>query len=214
MVQILTIYSRLRYFIFLLLLFAVAGGVVIATVPKGNLELWVNNHHTPFADTFFYYVTAIGNGWFYFAVVISLLLSTRRNFLICAVTGIMCSVVTSTLKYLVFTGTPRPATFFKDTVTLHFVEGIPILYSGSFPSGHSISVFALFCFLSFMFRRRSLQFIFFLIALLAIFSRVYLLAHFKEDIYAGAIIGSLTAMLVVFAAEKFFPEKHQNEIVG
>lgn len=214
MVQILTIYSRIRYFIFLLLLFAVAGGVVIATVPKGNLELWVNNHHTPFADTFFYYVTAIGNGWFYFAVVISLLFSTKRNFLICAVTGILCSVVTSTLKFLVFTGTPRPATFFKDTVTLHFVEGTPILYSGSFPSGHSISVFALFCLLSYMFRRKSLQFIFFLIALLAIFSRVYLLAHFKEDIYAGAIIGSLTAMLVVFAAEKFFPEKHQHETVG
>lgn len=214
MVQILKIYSRLRIFIFLLLLFAMAGGVVIATVPKGNLELWVNNHHTPFADTFFYYVTTIGNGWFFFSVVILLLLSTKRNFLICAVTGILCSVVTSTLKYLVFIGTPRPATFFKDTVTLHFVEGTPILYSGSFPSGHSISAFALFCVLSFMFRRKLLQFIFFLIALLAIFSRVYLLAHFKEDIYAGAIIGSLIAMLVLFATERFFPEKIKNETAG
>ena len=186
---------------------------MISIVPKGELEIWVNEHRTIFFDYFFYYTTTLGNGWVYVVFILCIfLMAKRKYFFMSAVTGIACILVSTTMKLLIFTNEPRPAEFFKDTLQLHFVQGAPVLYSGSFPSGHTLSAFSLFCLASFFVKRKALQIPFFLLALAVGCSRIYLLAHFKEDVYAGAIIGSSISLLVIFVFEKYFSAKKKMEI--
>ncbi len=203
----LKIYRRLNYFLTLLLLFAAAGAVLLITVPKGELELWINNHHTKFADVFFLYATYIGDGWTYFVFIFLLLFAKRKYFIMAAASGIASTIVTNLLKQFVFYGAERPVNYFQGKATLYLIEGAPVLHSASFPSGHSLSVFSMFCVLSFIVKNKNWQWLFFTLSLLAGISRIYLLAHFKEDVYAGAIIGTLTSVLIIFFFEKWFAGK-------
>jgi membrane-associated phospholipid phosphatase len=93
------------------------------------------------------------------------------------------------LKRIVFADYPRPAGYFQDTVQLHLVEGVRLLYGHSFPSGHSASAFALFLTLSVLSRNRFIQVISFVLACAVAYSRVYLSQHFLSDILAGSLIG-------------------------
>lgn len=203
----LIIYHRLSYFLNLMLLFATSGAVLLITIPKGDLELWINMHYTKFADIFFLYATYIGDGWTYFFFLFLLLFTKRKYFMIAAASGIISTIVTNALKIFVFSGVERPINYFQGKATLHLVEGAPVLHLGSFPSGHSLSVFSMFCVLSFIVKNKNLQILFFALALLAGVSRIYLLAHFKEDVYAGAIIGTLLSIVVIYFFEKWFSGK-------
>ena len=55
----------------------------------------------------------------------------------------------------------------------------------SFPSGHSISAFALFGFISIIYSRTTPSLVYFGLAASVAISRIYLKQHFFEDIYAG-----------------------------
>lgn len=75
----------------------------------------------------------------------------------------------------------------------------------SLPSAHATNIFAAAFFLSFYFRR--LWPVFYSIALLVGYSRVYLGDHFPFDVAAGAAAGTLCALLLIFPtgfAVRFF----------
>ena len=63
---------------------------------------------------------------------------------------------------------------FRGKHVLHLVEGIDLHSVNSFPSGHSASAFALFLCLTIIIKNKALQPIFFTIACLVAYSRVYL----------------------------------------
>ncbi len=65
----------------------------------------------------------------------------------------------------------------------------------SFPSGHTITAFAIFIILALIVKKNYLKVFFTTIAILAGFSRVYLSQHFLEDIFSGALIGIGIAVL-------------------
>lgn len=203
----LTIYRRISYFFNLLLLFVAAGAILLLVVPKGELELTINSYHTKFADTFFLYATYIGDGWTYFLFLFALLFVKRKYFYLAAIAGIICTIVTNSLKLFVFPDAERPVNYFQGKAALHFIEGAPVLHLGSFPSGHSLSVFSMFCLLSYMVKNKNWQWLFFVLSFTAGFSRIYLLAHFKEDVYTGAITGTLISVLVIFFFEKWAKDK-------
>jgi membrane-associated phospholipid phosphatase len=203
--KFISIYQRLSYYLNLLLVFITAGAILLSTIPKGNLELWINRHNNPLFDQFFFYVTYIGNGWMYVAFILIVFFTKRKYFWMSACAGILCLIFSSCMKFLVFTKETRPPGFFEDSLMLHFVKGAPVLYANSFPSGHTLSAFSMFCILSFMVEKKAWQILFFLIALTVGLSRIYLLAHFKEDVYAGAIIGSAVSLFIIYIFDRFIP---------
>ena len=74
--------------------------------------------------------------------------------------------------------TPRPVKFFEGIETIRVIEGYPIHQWKSFPSGHSVSSFALATVLVYLLPNKKAAWIILPLALLAAFSRVYLAQHF------------------------------------
>lgn len=68
--------------------------------------------------------------------------------------------------------------------------------SRSLPSSHATNIFAAAFFLSFFFRK--LWPFFYLIAITVGYSRIYLGVHFPFDVFAGALVGTLCGMLLMW----------------
>ncbi|MCK5595511.1 phosphatase PAP2 family protein, partial [bacterium] len=71
----------------------------------------------------------------------------------------------------------------------------------SFPSGHSQAAFSVATVLSGYYKKRLL--LFYLLAGLTAFSRVYIGVHYPFDIIAGSMIGYLSAKLVLVVSQRF-----------
>jgi undecaprenyl-diphosphatase len=70
--------------------------------------------------------------------------------------------------------------------------------SFSFPSNHAINIFALAMILSWYYRKSTL--VFFTIACLVGFSRIYIGVHYPLDVAAGAIVGVTCATFFIWCA--------------
>ena len=88
---------------------------------------------------------------------------------------------------------PRPVKYFKiinELCLLNPIPGVPeYLAHNSYPSGHTMSAFALFGFLSFVLGRWGISIALAFVSICIALSRVYLNHHFVEDVGLGAIIG-------------------------
>ena len=110
------------------------------------------------------------------------------------IAALMTLIFVFITKQLLFKGMPRPTKYFENEEVLHLVEGVKMHEWNSFPSGHTITAFAIFMILVLVVKNNYLKFLFVMIAILAGYSRVYLSQHFLGDIFTGAIIGSLIAV--------------------
>ncbi|WP_448519856.1 phosphatase PAP2 family protein [Rhodoflexus sp.] len=173
-------------------------GIILIKLPKGDEVIYVNRIHNPAADLFFAYITHLGDGLFAVFVAAFMLWVRFRHAIQVLLAWGISGLFTQLLKRTFFADMPRPAAYFGEWVPLHYVEGITIHTTNSFPSGHATTAFALFLTLSIILQGRSvwLSLLCFLLAFLAAFSRVYLVQHFGIDTYAGACIGTLTAIYV------------------
>jgi membrane-associated phospholipid phosphatase len=62
----------------------------------------------------------------------------------------------------------------------------------------------LFCLLSIFTRNKALGYVWFCLALIASYSRVYLSQHFFGDIYFGSIIGVISTVAIYYWLDTFF----------
>jgi membrane-associated phospholipid phosphatase len=143
----------------------------------------------PTLDTFFKYFTHVGDG--IFAVIIAFILSSY----------IVSGLFTSLLKNFFYSDVNRPHFvfgYFLQHIKLKYIEGVEMVGQNSFPSGHSTSAFALFTCLALITENKLLKIIFFVIALMAAFSRTYLSQHWLVDVTFGSLIGTLAAVIFYF----------------
>src|SRR5262249_49954455 len=66
----------------------------------------------------------------------------------------------------------------------------------SFPSGHTTSIFALATILALHVNKKRYACLFFIVAITVGYSRVYNGCHFPADVIAGAILGTISAVIV------------------
>lgn len=176
-----------------LLLLAVGVGLLLL-YDKASLHLAMNAYHTKGLDIFFRYFTEIGGGTMPF-VFIALLLLYRYSLSLYLLTAQFVGGILSFVGKRIF-DKPRPFLYFQEhlpDVHLPLVEGVKIHYSYSFPSGHTITAFALFFALLLVLKDRRWSLVMLLLALLVGYSRIYLSQHFAVDVLVGSIVGTLSA---------------------
>lgn len=170
----------------------------------GNLNL----------DIFFKYITHLGDGAFAFLVAFIFLFFSVRKSVYILLSYLGAAIVSSILKHLVYHDIYRPHFVFQYFVRekLKQVEGVDLVGFNSFPSGHALSAFALFFCLIFVSRNHLLKVLFFTLAILAAYSRVYLSQHWLIDIYVGSIIGVIFSILfyVVFYHINKWPQLNMS----
>lgn len=125
-----------------------------------------------------------------------------------AIIGLVALLVTNLVVVIlkIVVAEPRPFMVLPNTELLVPEDG-----SYSFPSSHAASSFAAATIIglkySFKFRKRSYLLIFPLIAFAAViaFSRIYIGVHYPLDVFIGAVIGILSALMVL---------KYEKEILN
>jgi len=181
------------------------GGIPFLATDQGALLIQVNDHRSPGADLFFRWFTKVGEGYGYLVVFLILLVYKRRAAWGVPLLGIAVSLVAWIGKILF--QHPRPYLYFEQQGLLAQLELIPGVKVNkgltSFPSGHTMAAFALFTFLALCLPRKPwLSTTCFCIALLVGFSRMYLVQHFFEDVYSGALFGLFLGMLAYYVLNR------------
>jgi len=178
--------------------YIVLGLWLILAVPKGELEVDLNRHHTIELDYFFSFITNLGDGNVSVAIIILLFFRKIYYAIFATISFIFSTLVVHFFKRIIFTDMPRPSVFLDKKLNLHYVQGVEIWGANSFPSGHTAGAFAIFLVLAIVYRNKYFDVVFFMLSFLVGLSRVYLLQHFFVDTYFGAIIGVVTTLLVYY----------------
>jgi membrane-associated phospholipid phosphatase len=189
---------KVGYFIIPYFILIICCIVLLCNYSKSEIHIWSNIHNTPFLDFFFAKITFFGNGIFVIFLCIIYLFYSFRNSILLFATFAISGIFVQIIKRFVLPGMPRPNIYFKDIYNLHLVKGVEILHSFSFPSGHSATAFALFLCLSLITRKKILQLLYFILACLIAYSRIYLSQHFLMDAVAGSLIGVFTVLLYYY----------------
>jgi len=193
------IFKENRFFLIPWLLFVLATGILFVIFTKAQLHIFLNQFHSTLFDTFFKYITHIGDGTF-IAILFVVLLFVKYRYAFSFLSGALAaSLLINLIKKVLLHDVYRPSKYFElyETYQLHFVEGVKLHALQSFPSGHTTTVFNLFFMLSLSVKNNWLKFTFFVIALVAAFSRVYLSQHFLIDVVAGSVFG-VASILIAF----------------
>ena len=159
--------------------------------PKENFTLWINQLNTPFLDSFFYYITYLGDGLIFIPVFLLLLF---RSYVLSALFAFFVAfealIVQVVLKKGLLAHLDRPSAYIENFDSLHQIAGVDLHALHTFPSGHTQSVFLVAFFLALAFRKGPwLNLLLIGLAVLTGLSRVYILQHFFVDVWFGAFIG-------------------------
>ncbi len=209
-------FRRNSLFLSLCLVFVATLGGVLLGCDKGTLHLAMNPEHNAIMDGCMRYYTIVGE-WVPY-VVVALLLFYKAGWSLFALADILLSgLIGQGLKYAF--DTDRPLTWFGEhmpDVQLQLVEGVRMSSFYSFPSGHTITFFALFFTLAIIvveenYKNKNLWVVVcFLMAVLGGYSRIYLSQHFAEDIWGGTIIGVVTTILLYWGMYRLKDSKLWN----
>lgn len=194
--------------------FLVVGTVLIIVNTKAETHLEFNSFHNSFADVLMYYATYLGHGYMPVFVGIILLFIRFRWLIIMALSNIISALVTQLLKHTLFADIVRPKKYFEGLHELYFVPNVENHLYNSFPSGHTTCAFALYLSLALCVKNRGLKLLFFVLAIFASYSRIYLSQHFLEDVYAGSLIGTITTLLVFIFMQKRSAAWLESSLLG
>ncbi len=162
------------------------------------LFLSINRRSQFTDDALWANLTILGDGLVVFVLV--LLFTGRRPDVVWALilTGALASVVAPVLKALI--GGGRPAAVLPPE-SFHIIG--PVLQSGSFPSGHTMVIFAFAGAVGLLMNRAWLTALLVLVATAAGLSRMAGGAHWPLDVLGGAAMGWMCAVSGVALARRW-----------
>ena len=182
---------------------AILVAALLLYLPKGDEIVFIHTQQTHALNVFFRVVTSLSEWPITIIILIFSIIHGLNKGVLLTLTTLLNAVLVTTLKKGVFAGYVRPALFFEGKLALNFVPGVEIYKYNSFPSGHTAAAFALFFMMSLLVKDKRLSLVFFLVATLVGFSRVYLLQHFLIDVYFGAILGTVVAVFCWQISKRF-----------
>lgn len=173
----------------------------IVTHQKTSVHLFFNQYvGNKFFDGFYYYLTYLGDGRFAAIFLLLILFYNVRTGIVAITSFLISGIISNGLKYFFFDDVNRPFfifTYFEHRL-LNLVQGEDVHIHNSFPSGHATQAFAIFMVLVFTTQNKFLKFLYFSIAVLTAYSRVYLSQHWLNDITAGSFIGFNCSILCYY----------------
>jgi membrane-associated phospholipid phosphatase len=179
--------------------YLIVGGIFLAFFTRTELHLYSNDWHTTFGNWIFAYLTYLGDGWAFIILILILAVRSYKVGIFALLALLSTTFVVQMLKNFVFHEVARPSKYFESKYTLNFVEGIDLHSFHSFPSGHTATAFSIFLILTFLTKNKYLGLLFFIAAISASFSRIYLQQHFFIDTYFGSLIAVSVTMLCFIA---------------
>ena len=182
-----------------LLPLALAGAIYFSELQSSSFLL-INRFTQLLPDALWAWLTFFGNGWGIFALAFPLLLLAPRMLTAGIFAGGIAALVSTILKQ--YFDLPRPAGLLADGSFYRI--GDALLYK-AFPSGHTLTAFAIasaLFFSSAQEKRKPMLFIFILAALVGL-SRNAVGAHWLTDVLAGAGVGFWCGMLGALLANQF-----------
>lgn len=150
-------------------------------------------------------LTQIGDGLVFFALV-SILIIYASETLGTMIDALLTTALFANLFKWLF-AVPRPAATFDNEKMV--IIGQVLRGHNSFPSGHSITIFALLTVLMFAFLPKAKKYQFFwlclipLVGLLLVSTRVGVGAHYPLDVLTGSILGYIAGLTGIFLNQKF-----------
>ena len=190
------IYLRTKAFTIGYFIVFLTTAILLILFPKAQIHLFINHLNSPTLDIFFKYLTYLGSGWALVTALLLLAIIYKRKAGGLLLSALIFNFFVQLLKHTV--KAYRPVKYFSlyyPDQHLHLVSGITQHYYNSFPSGHSATAMAIFFFLAFLTKRKWLQIIYLILAILIAYSRVYLSQHFLLDALIGSLIGYLSSYL-------------------
>jgi membrane-associated phospholipid phosphatase len=199
-------FNAIKFYFLVYLLFVILASISMFYINKGDEVILLNKLQTPFFDVFFKVFNILGE-WFLIMIIGVYLLLKHRFQLYFFLIGFIGQMLTVRLlkKYFNF---PRPLSYFKN-YDFQMPENIPLLYHQSFPSGHTTTAFFILTTIAlFLNPKKRYMLILILSAILVGVARIYLLAHFKEDVLVGSLIGVFWATFSMYLFLHFLNKKN------
>jgi len=207
MMQLNLLFQRIKTYLGLLAGFFAVAAILLICYGKSGSFLILNRFHFNSLDLFFSKYTFFGDGLF--AVLLSVILffyvKTQRLSLVLLSSYIVSGLLAQMFKRIF--NAPRPKAFFTIDQYNKFVDGVTVANNHSFPSGHTTTAFGMAIVLAYFTPNKYLQSLFFLMAITAGFSRIYLGQHFLTDVLAGAFLGSVISICALLVSNAIAPRK-------
>ena len=196
-----------QFFFYSYLVLLIAAVFFLVNNGKANSFILLNGYHRNWLDYFFIAYTNLGDG--IFAILLALfyffVLKKRKLgvvlLLAYASTGIFAQIIKPLLH------SPRPLVYFRPEHFPFFIDSIIHAGNNSFPSGHTVTAFAIATVLAFYTTNKMQYVLLLLAAALVAFSRVYLSQHFLLDVLAGSFIGLLGGIGCVYFTRNINEDK-------
>jgi undecaprenyl-diphosphatase len=144
-------------------------------------------------DKTFYLISRTGDGPFYVITGIMLILGPVQDGLMISSVGALAFCIELPIYFIVKKYVKRLRPFEQMQYINHLIAP-PDKYS--FPSGHTAAAFVMATIFSVYFSNLSL--ILYVMASFIGFSRLYLRVHYPTDIFAGAVLGILSANISIW----------------
>lgn len=184
-----------RYFFYSYLFFFLVGLIILLCLGKAASFIDLNPVHRGVLDTFFIWLTFIGDGRFAILICLIYLLMRRWSRACQLIAAFLSSALIAQILKNIFS-MPRPKQFFPAGHYSYFIDGVTHIGFASFPSGHTTSVFAMATLLAIFDSNKKWNPLYLLAAVAVGYSRIYLGQHFLLDVLAGSVIGILTGVLI------------------
>jgi len=189
-----------RFFFLLLAIYAVALQSLILITDKGSEIIYFCNNRSDFWTNFFRWATFLGEWISLTTLLLYLLIKNRSALWSAALAFIPINALLHLLKKAL--DFPRPLRYFTMGEITPIQDYKPLYYH-SMPSGHTFTAFYCMTFIVFFYSlKRVWQVTLFIFATLVGISRMYLMCHFKEDVFIGSILGIIAGILSVYLYEK------------